>query len=224
MLVDIVRRDERYRVDFAHTFSIDPGTISVEHIVHALAAFERTLVLGDSPVDRYLYARDATALSPSAVRGMNLFRGRAQCATCHLIGKESALLTDDRYHSIGIGLPPIAAELAALTQKVANTPESQLDALIGSSPAVAALGRFVVTKDPRDIGNFKTPSLRNVALTAPYMHDGSVGTLEEALDFELYYRSTEKNEPLILTPAEKADLIAFLLALTSPEALRYTAQ
>jgi cytochrome c peroxidase len=88
----------------------------------------------------------------------------------------------------------------------------------------AALGRYVVTQSPRDIGKFKTPSLRNVALTAPYMHDGSIATLEDAVDSELYYRSAENNDPLILTPAEKASLTAFLRALTSPGALDFRRQ
>ena len=72
-----------------------------------------------------------------------------------------------------------------------------------------------MTKDPVDIGRFKTPSLRNVALTAPYMHDGSIPTLEEAVEREVYYRGLSTSRPLILTPAEKADLIEFLKALTS---------
>ena len=72
-----------------------------------------------------------------------------------------------------------------------------------------------MTKDPVDIGRFKTPSLRNVALTAPYMHDGSIPTLEEAVEREVYYRGLCTSRPLILTPAEKADLIEFLKALTS---------
>ena len=88
--------------------------------------------------------------------------------------------------------------------------------LILKDPAVAALGRYNVTKRPQDIGKFKTPSLRNVALTAPYMHDGSVATLDEAVNLEIYYRSGESNQPVILTPIEKTNLIAFLRALTSP--------
>lgn len=89
--------------------------------------------------------------------------------------------------------------------------------MIATDPAVAALGRFLVTKEPVDIGRFKTPSLRNVALTAPYMHDGSIPTLEEAVEREVYYRGLSTGRPLILTPAEKADLIEFLKALTSTE-------
>jgi cytochrome c peroxidase len=80
---------------------------------------------------------------------------------------------------------------------------------------LAELGRFLVTRDPHDIGKFKTPSLRNVALTAPYMHNGSVATLEEAVEREIYYRGLTTNRPLIVTPSEKKDLVAFLRSLTS---------
>jgi cytochrome c peroxidase len=98
---------------------------------------------------------------------------------------------------------------------VAATPRPQVDALIGSDAEAAALGRFVVTLDPADIGKFRTPSLRNVAETAPYMHDGSVPTLEAAVDHELYYRGQALGRPIVLTPAEKRDVVSFLRALTS---------
>jgi cytochrome c peroxidase len=83
---------------------------------------------------------------------------------------------------------------------------------------IAELGRFAVTLEPRDLGAFKTPGLRNVALTAPYMHDGSVATLGEAVDLEVYNRGAHDDRPLILTPAERGALMAFLQALTSEDA------
>jgi cytochrome c peroxidase len=88
-----------------------------------------------------------------------------------------------------------------------------LERLLATDAQVAALGRFVVTLDPADIGKFKTPSLRNVALTAPYMHDGSVGTLAEAVELELYQRGNV-TYPIILTRDERADLIEFLQSLS----------
>jgi cytochrome c peroxidase len=87
--------------------------------------------------------------------------------------------------------------------------------MIGSDAAIAALGRFNVTHKLTDIGKYRTPSLRNVALTAPYMHDGSVSTLEEAVELEIYYRSSTQARPLIMTAQEKRDLVAFLKALTA---------
>jgi cytochrome c peroxidase len=91
---------------------------------------------------------------------------------------------------------------------------SALSLAVTSDPEIAALGRFNVTRKPADIGKYRTPSLRNVAVTAPYMHDGSVPTLEEAVEHELYYRSAQQNRPLILTPQERLDLVAFLRTFT----------
>ncbi|AME28676.2 hypothetical protein AXG89_33350 (plasmid) [Burkholderia sp. PAMC 26561] len=90
--------------------------------------------------------------------------------------------------------------------------------LVLSSSDIAALGRFVVTKDPKDIGKFKTPSLRNVAIGGPYMHDGSVDTLAEAVDLETYQRTDASGRPIILTPVERMDLLDFLTTLTGREA------
>ena len=117
-----------------------------------------------------------------------------------------------------MGLASHQPHLAAATTRLVKAPRQSIDQLIGADPDISALGHFVVTVQPQDIGKFKTPSLRNVALTAPYMHDGSVPTLAEAIDVEIYYRGREANHPLILTPGEKADLLAFLQSLTSPTA------
>jgi cytochrome c peroxidase len=138
-----------------------------------------------------------------------------------MIGDKSALFTDNMYHRVGVDVTPTASALAtAATRVIAATP-AELDHLISDDAEIAALGRFVVTKNPKDIGSFKTPSLRNVVLLAPYMHDGSVKTLPEAVDVEIYYRSLESGRPLILTPLEKKELIAFLESLTSPTVVTY---
>jgi cytochrome c peroxidase len=195
--------------------------ISLDLVAKAIASFERTLIAANSPFDLYYYQRDRSALAAEAIRGLDLFRGRAGCATCHTIGEHSALFTDNLYHRVGVGEGLIEHDLAAAAREVVDATPEALDRLITSDSKVAALGRFVVTKDPKDIGLFKTPSLRNVALTAPYMHDGSVETLAAALDVEVYYRGLEASRPLILTPRERTDLIAFLNSLTSPVATSY---
>jgi len=221
-LLAIIRRDNGYQQDFYRAFGVDPEGITLDRVVAALASFERTLVAGDSPFDRYLYAQDRLALSDAAIRGLELFRGRAKCSTCHTVGEKFALLTDNLFHTVGVGLRGVEFRLAKSATQVVSTSRVDLDRLISEDPNISALGRFVVTKQPRDIGKFKTPSLRNVALTAPYMHDGTVTTLAETIEVEIYYRGLESNTPLILTPQEKRDLLAFLDSLTSPAAARVT--
>lgn len=183
--------------------------------MRALAAFERTLIAGQSAVDKYLYDSERTALSDQAARGLLLFRGRAECATCHLIEDTAAPLTDYQFHGVASNIESIGARLPQLAQAVMQADQKTLNSWITMDPDVARLGRFSVTKNPQDIGRFRTPSLRNVALTAPYMHDGSVASLEAAIDFELYYRSLQRGKPLILTPQERNDILALLQQFTS---------
>lgn len=211
-----IRADEPYRSMFMQSYAVGPDQIDTPQVGSALATYIRSLTAGDSPADRYLYSADKQALSASEVRGLELFRGRAQCASCHTIGDKSALFADGGFHSLAIGFDRLGPKLAGLARRIAATPRAALDQLVLSDRDVAALGRFVVTLDPRDIGSFKTPSLRNVTLTAPYMHDGSVATLDEAVEHEIYYRSQAMGRPLVLTPTERSDLLTFLRALTSP--------
>jgi cytochrome c peroxidase len=199
-------------------FGLTPNELTIGHVAKAIAAFERTLISNDSAFDRFLYGRDQAALSQAAIRGLELFRGRAECSGCHSIEEREAQLTDHQFHSLGVSFERVASRLADITQRVSAADARALDQMIGADADIAELGRFAVTKDPRDIGKFRTPSLRNVALTAPYMHDGSVSTLAAAIDSEVYYRSLERDRPLILTPRERADVVAFLQALTSDNA------
>lgn len=207
-LLDLVRADASY----VREFGVE---VQAQHVAEALAAFVRSLAIGDSAFDRHFYGGERAALSESAARGLDLFRGRARCSDCHTIGERDASFSDGRFHAVGIGMDRIAPKLAALTVRVVGMPKAEVDSLIARDAEVAALGRFLVTRDPADIGRFRTPSLRNVARTAPYMHDGSVPTLEEAVDYELYYRGRLQGRPLVLTPGEKRDLVAFLHSLTS---------
>ena len=218
-VTSIVRRDAGYAAAFQRLSGAAKADVSIGQIGAALAAYERTLLSGGSAFDRYMYGHDAKAMTPAALRGLALFRGRAQCESCHRIGENSALLTDNDFHPSPLPLPDKAvSQLGELAEKVATLRKrgetDALNALVASDQNIAALGRFVVTLDPKDIGCFKTPSLRNVALLGPYMHDGSVRTLPQAIEVELYSRS-ERNYPLVLTEDERADLLQFLEALTS---------
>ena len=197
----------------------------METVGRALASYQRTLVAADSPFDRFRYGGDSEALSESARRGLKLFLGRGRCAACHLIGERSALLTDGRYHDVGIGWKQSSVATAPSRQvqlapgvfvEVAND-------LIRSAaePRPSDLGRYEVSQNPADRWRYRTPSLRNVALTAPYMHDGSMSSLAEVVRH--YNRGgfphPEQDpliEPLGLEVEEMADLVVFLESLSSP--------
>jgi cytochrome c peroxidase len=168
--------------------------VTLERITRAIAAFEKTLVRGNSPFDRFLYGGDQTALSEEAQRGLALFRGKANCSACHTIGESHALFTDQKFHNLGVGMDP-AGNL--------------------TDP-----GRYAVTKREADRGAFRTPSLRNVAETAPYMHDGSLKTLKEVVDFYVGGGNANPQLDILIQPLtsftrqERADLVAFLESLT----------
>lgn len=211
-LLAIVREDPYYSTNLA---SLRAGTgVILEPVTAALVAYEQTLISGSSRFDRYYYGKESSAMSDAALRGMQLFRGRANCASCHVMSASFSLFTDHSFHMAARGVPPrVSGNLPSLAQRVVAASGEDLDELIARDVDIAALGRFLVTQDPADIGKFKTPSLRNVADTAPYMHDGGVGTLAEAVELELYNRGAV-TYPIILTRSEKEDLLEFLRALS----------
>ena len=160
--------------------------VTIRRVGQAIASFERTVVSGASPFDRQ-QAGDTTAMSAAAVRGMAVFNGKGNCVTCHA----GFNFSDESYHNLGVGM-------------TAHAPDQ---------------GRAKVSNVRTDRGAFKTPTLRNVAETAPYMHDGSEATLADVIAY--YDRGGNPNpylskeiRPLALTDGEKADLLAFLDALT----------
>jgi len=206
-----VRGDPSYQREFDAAFG--SSQIQSDDIGIALAAYLRTLTSGQSPYDTFR-AGNVGALSEPARHGYELFRGAAGCAECHRIEGGRASFTDEGFHRVGVGLPAIAAKLPELTARVTARSNAEVDALVFEDGDIAALGRFLVTRNPRDIGAYRTPSLRNVALTAPYMHDGSVATLEEAVSLEIYYRVQDRGRLNGIGPLEQADLIEFLKALS----------
>jgi cytochrome c peroxidase len=217
-LLRVVREDRGYVKQFSAAFGAVAADITFDQIVDALAAFQRTLIAGNSGFDRYYYGGEKGALSPSAERGLALFKGRARCAECHVIGEKHALFTDNEFHTLSVGRKKIEKDLARATERLAAMDQRERERTVLQQDDLSQLGRFLVTLNPADIGRFRTPSLRNVAQTAPYMHDGSIETLEAAVDLEIYYRGIEAGRPLILTAQEKADLLEFLAALSSPAA------
>jgi cytochrome c peroxidase len=195
----------------------------METVGQALASYQRTLVSGDSPFDRWYYGGDGTALGEAAQRGFRLFTGKAGCVACHTIGPEHALFTDNGLHNTGVGFRASMAEeppsqpVTVAPGVVVDVPTAVIAAV--SEQASGDLGLYEVTQDPDDRWKYRTPTLRNVALTAPYMHDGSLPTLDAVVAF--YDAGGVPNEvldplirPLGLSTGERSDLVAFLQSLT----------
>jgi cytochrome c peroxidase len=173
-----------YRALFAKAFGGEE--ITMDRVAMAIACFERTVLSGNAPYDKYKRGMK-TALTAPQVRGMSVFFGQAMCDRCH----EGANFTLNAYANLGVGT---------------DKPEPDV-------------GRYAVTHDPRDWGAFKTPTLREIEHTAPYMHDGSLRTLDEVVEFYNKGGIPNKNldaaiKPLHLTDQQKSDLVAFLKSLS----------
>jgi cytochrome c peroxidase len=191
---ELIRRlgeDPPTRDGFAAAFPDHPAPITVDNLTRALACFERTLVSGGSPYDRLVYGDEQEALSPEARRGMRLFFSeRSRCAECHG----------------GVTFTGVI-DYAALERP--PRPRFLDD---GLSPNGLDPGLEEATGRRRDRGRFKVPTLRNIALTAPYMHDGRLATLGAVLDH--YATAGPDREPVVFSDAERNDLLAFLDSLT----------
>lgn len=209
-----------YRGLFEAAFGQGP---SMETVGMALASYQRTLVSGNSPFDRWYFGGEEGAVSEAVKRGFALFRGKAGCIACHTVAEDHALFTDNELHNIGIGAlrslsPEPERRRLILAPGVVVEVDAELIDSVGHAPQ-GDLGRYEITEDPDDRWKYRTPTLRNVALTAPYMHDGSLKTLEEVVEF--YDQGGFPNEtldplirPLGLSRGEKSDLVAFLHSLT----------
>lgn len=213
-VVDRLKADPTYRKAFEAAFHEGARSISTANLGTTLAAFIGSLPRLPNAYDRFK-AGQTDALSPPARVGLRIFNGKAGCARCH--DPVSGRFTDDKFHHSGVGLGLAQDHLGALTmQAMRKDPhDTAMGSAIGSNAQLAALGRFLATHRASDVGAFRTPSLRNVALTAPYMHDGSIKTLVAAVDAEIYYRGLATGKPIALTASERADLVAFLRSLTS---------
>lgn len=192
--------------------------VTIDRIAEAIAGFERTLAPFTSPFDRFM-GGDKQAISESAQRGFVLFQGKARCITCHEFNASFPYFTDNKFHNIGVAMKGDFEKLAREAGTVSARGAETQQAALAHKPGFEALGRWIVTHQPKDIGAFKTSGLRNIALTAPYMHDGSQKTLEEVMDF--YNKGGEPNpnldggiRPLNLTKEEISDIIAWMQSLT----------
>ena len=191
--VSKLEKDPTYRAMFKKAFGTPDVTL--ERVEKALASFERTLLTGDSAFDRYQFAGDRSALTPAQVRGLEVFKDphRGNCAACHSIDAHSALFTDGKFHNTGEG--------------------------VNADGIIIDVGRYHETKIETDTGAFMTPTLRNVADTGPYMHDGRLKTLQDVVDF---YAGQGNSNPYLdkemrtiaLTGQDRRDLVEFMKSLT----------
>ena len=201
----------------------------MQTVGEALAAYQRTLLSGNSRFDRWKFGKEDDALTVFEKRGYDLFVGKARCSICHVVDGGSALFTDFKYHATGIGYRATQSDGPDMLN-VELAPDVFAKVRRADVEAVSArphndLGRFEVTLNATDKWAYKTPSLRNIALTYPYMHDGSLVTLEEVIDFYdaggiAFDGKTNLLVPLGLNADERASLVAFLKTLTGESSLR----
>lgn len=220
-VIEKVRGIKEYKGLFEEAFDGKPANVLT--IGQALASYQRTLTSGNSSFDRWYYGKDEKAISSQAKRGFKLFMGKAHCVGCHSVNEEYALFTDNQLHNTGIGYDDsmgtglIAKEVLIAPGTYATVKKRHLD-LVGFKP-IGDLGYYEVTQDPDDRWKYRTPSLRNIALTGPYMHNGALHTLHDVIEF---YRvggipnvtQSPLMRPLDLTDEDVDDLVAFMETLT----------
>lgn len=226
-LLTIVRTDPDYVTAFKAVFGVSDKAITIGHVAKAIASFERTVLSGDSAFDRYYFKGDKSALTEAQVRGLQVFVGQGRCVSCHVIEQDQALFTDGKFHNIGIGINQIQQDVPKLAEAflAAKNKGANVDISVLSDKKSSELGRFAVTDVLNQVGAFKTPTLRNIELTAPYMHDGSLLTLNDVVNH--YNNGGVSNagdkvnpylsggiRPLKLNNSQIGDLVAFLKALT----------
>lgn len=229
-ILKIVRSDPDYAKAFQAVFGKSGDQLTMTQVTQAIASFERTVVAGDSPFDRWYFGHDGAALNPAQVRGLQVFVGQGRCVSCHAIEQTQALFTDNRFHNIGVGINAIQQQVPALAGAFldAKAKGANVDVAVLTDRKSSELGRFAVTSQFDGLGGFKTPTLRNIALTAPYMHDGSLASLRDVVNHYDNGGAAKPGDrvndflsggirPLGLSDGQKDDLVAFLLSLTSPQ-------
>jgi len=212
-----IKKDPEYQKAFKEAYGRD---VNFDDLARAIAAFERTLIFLDAPFDRFI-AGDMKAIDDDAKAGWVIYNGKGRCTSCHQISSSNPIGTDNRFHNVGVSARHQDFEGLAKKALVALAKDSSKETIdkLALETDLAELGRFVVTKNRADIGSFKTQQVRNVGITAPYMHDGSMATLWDVMDH--YNKGGEANpyldggiEPLALSEKEIDQLVAFMFSLT----------
>jgi cytochrome c peroxidase len=211
-----LRAIPEYADEFQRVFGRPP---EYDDLAAAIAAFERTQFSGNAPFDRYILGNESAIPGP-ARRGWALFNGKGRCTSCHAGNIVAPLFSDQKFHNIGIAAHKsnfviLAREALGV---VRSGDQKQIDEL-AIQTKFSELGRFLVTRNENEIGGFKTPTLRNIGITGPYMHDGSLRTLWDVMD---HYNKGGIPNPFLdggmqrlgLTEPEIDELVAFLFTLT----------
>lgn len=221
VVIDKIRNMKDYGGLFEAAF--DGKGPGMETIGQALASYERTLVSANSPFDRWYFGREKDAINAAAQRGYALFSGKAGCVSCHQIGENSALFTDNGMHNTGVGWykamgKDVQQRRILIAPGIYLEVDEEIMEAVGDGE-LGDVGLYEVTQNPADRWLYRTPSLRNISLTSPYMHDGSMETLEQVVEF--YNQGGYVNEeldplirPLNLSAEEIGDLVTFLETLT----------
>jgi len=228
-ILQVVREDKEYAKAFMSVFGVKAEAITMGEVTKAIAAFERIQITGDSPFVRWYFGGESDAIGERAVRGFAVFLGNGRCVSCHAIEQDFALFTDHQFHNVGVGINDIQEkipELARAFQKAKNA-GMDVDVAVLTDADTSHLGRFAVDDQLSSLGAFKTSTLRNIAVTAPYMHDGGLKTLREVVEHYNNGGVTKAGDPvnaflsggirpLNLSEQEIDDLVAFMETLTSP--------
>jgi cytochrome c peroxidase len=197
--------------------------VNMRTLSQAFASYQRALISADSDFDKWYFGKQENALNEKAKRGFELFSGKAKCSICHSINKKDAIFTDNKMHNTGIGynesmgIRPKKERVILAPGVFVEVDTSIIDSVGEKTPADTGL--YEITQNPDDRWKYKTPSLRNVSLTAPYMHNGSLRRLEDVVKF--YSKGGIDNPlqdplitPLNLSEQEQSDLVSFLKSLT----------
>jgi cytochrome c peroxidase len=212
---------EEYQQAFQRVFGRPPNGLD---LLRAIASYEHTQLSFDSPFDHFV-AGDKNAIDASAKRGWELFNTQARCNKCHALTetqRDVTVFTDNDFHNIGVLIVRHnVVALARQAEQLIKTGDTSAIDQAAIQTEMSALGRFLITKQEKDIASFKTPDIRNVLVTAPYFHDGSQETLWDVIDH--YNKGAglqdpyldQDIQPLALTESEIDDIVAFMASLTS---------